>query len=143
VADVDIHIKTSLLPTMSATNSTRSVHANVPFVLLSTPQDLVVGSNTFFSDPDAFEYNIPPYRLTEADIFPTPGHPFLTVLPEERGLSTIHIPVQSWPSLYFLAHPAIYRLLPFIRALERINRTDLVYLATILDRAVPVFVSLL
>jgi hypothetical protein len=141
VADVDIVIKTSLLPTMSATNSTCSVHANVPFVLLSTPKDPVVGTDIIFTDPDNFKYDVPPYRLTEADIVLTPGRPFLTVLPEERGLSTIRIPVQSWPSLYFFAHPAIYRLLPFIRVPKHINRTDPAYLATILDQAVPVFVS--
>jgi hypothetical protein len=136
-------IKTLLLPTMSTSSSTRSVHANVPFVLLSTPQDLLVGTDVIFNDPDNFDYGVPPYRLTEADIVPTPGRPLLTVLPEERGLSTIRVSAQAWPSLYFLAHPAIYRLLPFIRVPERIYRTDPAYLATILDRAVPVFVSLL
>jgi hypothetical protein len=143
VADVDIHIKTSLFPTMSASNPTCSVHANVPFVLLSTPRDPVVGTDVIFTDPDNFNYDVPPYRLTAADIVPTPRHPLLTVLPEERGLSTICIPAQSWPSLYFLTHPAIYRLLPFIQVPERINRTNPMYLATILDRAVPIFVSLL
>ncbi|KAJ7304647.1 hypothetical protein DFH08DRAFT_976638 [Mycena albidolilacea] len=116
-----------------------SVHTNIPFVLLSTPRDSSVGTETFFNDPDTSEYNDPPYCLTDADIAPTPGRPLLTVHLDEHGPSKIRIDVQSWPSLYFLAHPAIYRLLPFIRVPERINRTDPKYLASILDRAVPVF----
>jgi hypothetical protein len=43
-------------------------------------------------------------------------------------------------ALYFLVHPAIYRL-PFARVPERIRHMDPGYLATILDRAVPVFMS--
>jgi hypothetical protein len=72
---------------------------------------------------------------------PTPGRPFLTVHPDEIGFSTVQVSEDSWKALYFLAHPAIYRLLPFARVPERIRRTDPGYLATILDRAVPVFVS--
>ncbi|KAJ7300604.1 hypothetical protein DFH08DRAFT_828294 [Mycena albidolilacea] len=107
--------------------------------LQCTPRDFSVGTETFFNDPDTFEYDVPPYRITDANIAPTPGRPLLTVHPDERGPSKIRIDVQSWPSLYFLAHLAIYRLLPFIRVPERINHTDPEYLASILDRAVPVF----
>ncbi|KAJ7811541.1 hypothetical protein B0H14DRAFT_3479650 [Mycena olivaceomarginata] len=80
------------------------------------------------TNPNTFKYDIPLYRLSEADIVPTPGHPFLTVLPKEHGPSRIRIAVQSWLVFYFFAHPAIYWLLPFIRVpefpvFEHIQRT--------------------
>jgi hypothetical protein len=133
--------KLILLSTMSAPALT--IHDRIPFVLLSTPADSMVGTDVFFNDPHNFDFNLPPYRITAADVAPTPGRPLLTVYPGERGLSTTPTTAQSWPPFYFLAHSAIYRLLPFVRVPVRITRTDPQYLATILDRAVPVFVSTL
>jgi hypothetical protein len=51
-----------------------------------------------------------------------------------------HTPENS-PSIYFLMHPAIYHLMLFVRVPTRIPHTDPGYLATIIDRTVPVFVS--
>ncbi|KAJ7349711.1 hypothetical protein DFH08DRAFT_958684 [Mycena albidolilacea] len=104
-----------------------SVHTNIPFVLLSTPSsappETPVGTE-LFNNPDAFKYDVPPYCLTDADTAPTPGRPLLMVYPDECGPSQIRVDVQSWPSFYFLAHPAIYRLLPFIWVPECINHMD-------------------
>jgi hypothetical protein len=131
--------KLILLSTMSAPALT--IHDRIPFVLLSTPADSMVGTDVFFNDPHNFDFNLPPYRITAADVAPTPGRPLLTVYPGEHGLSTTPTTAQSWPRFYFLAHPTIYRLLPFVRVPARIACTDPQYLATILDRAVPIFVS--
>ncbi|KAJ7790173.1 hypothetical protein B0H14DRAFT_3501924 [Mycena olivaceomarginata] len=68
--------------------------------------------------------------------FNTPGDTRKSVF------STVQVSEDSWKALYFLAHPAVYRLLPFARVPERIHRTDPGYWATILDRAVPVFETL-
>jgi hypothetical protein len=43
--------------------------------------------------------------------------------------------------LYFLAHPAVYALLPFLRIPSRIPRTDPLYLVALLNRAQLAFVS--
>jgi hypothetical protein len=131
--------KLILLSTMSAPSQTTS--SFIPFVFLNTPVNPSVGAEAFFEDPEAFDFNLPPYRLTAADVLPSPGRPLFPVYPAERGPSTTQTSAQSWPPFYFFAHLAIYRLLPFVRVPERIARTDPQYLVTILDRAVPVFVS--
>jgi hypothetical protein len=125
---------------MSNTNASRSFLDGAPFATLNTPGDTRSGVDLFFDSLDLFSFLPPPYNLTDADVLPTPGHPYLTVHPEEIGFSTVQVSEDSWKALYFLAHPAVYRLLPFARVLERIRRTDPGYLATILDHAVPVFV---
>ncbi|KAJ7318043.1 hypothetical protein DFH08DRAFT_820065 [Mycena albidolilacea] len=95
----------------------------------------ISGVDQFFNAPDLFNFLLPPYCLTHADVLPTPGRPFLTVHPDEISFSTVQVSEDSWKVLYFLAHPAIYWLLPFARVPEHIRRTDPGYLATILDRA--------
>ncbi|KAJ7819710.1 hypothetical protein B0H14DRAFT_2600459 [Mycena olivaceomarginata] len=109
----------------------------VPFVFFNTPADPSVGAEAFFENPEAFDSNLPPYRLTATDVLPSPGHPLLSVYPTECRPSTTQTSTQSWPPFYFFAHPAIYRLLPFIQVLARIACTDPQYLATILDCTVP------
>ncbi|KAJ7661735.1 hypothetical protein B0H14DRAFT_3540198 [Mycena olivaceomarginata] len=112
---------------MSASSPTRSVRANVPFVFFNTPNNSTVGTDALLDD---------------TDVVPTPGRPLLTVSPSEHGPSRVQPDANLWPPLYFLSHPAIYRLTPFVRVPARIPRTDPMYLATILDRAVPVFETL-
>jgi hypothetical protein len=126
---------------MSNTDASLSFLDGTPFATFNTPVDTRSGVDQFFGSPDLFNFLPPPYCLTDADVLPTPGCPFLTIHPDEIGFSTVQVSEDSWKALYFLAHPAIYRLLPFARVPERIRRTDPGYLATILDRAVPVFVS--
>ncbi|KAJ7778055.1 hypothetical protein B0H14DRAFT_3507938 [Mycena olivaceomarginata] len=111
---------------MSNTDASRSFLDGAPFATFNTPGDTRSGVDQFFGSPDLFNFLPPPYCLTDADI----------------GFSTVQVSEDSWKALYFLAHPAIYRLLPFARVPERIRRTDPGYLATILDRAVPVFETL-
>jgi hypothetical protein len=100
-----------------------------------------VGTDALLDGAGTIDYNLPPYRLTDADVLPTPGRPLLTVSPSERGPSRVRPEGNSWPPFYFLSHPAIYRLMPFVRVPARIPHKDATYLATILDHAVPVFVS--
>ncbi|KAJ7694938.1 hypothetical protein B0H14DRAFT_3530447 [Mycena olivaceomarginata] len=103
---------------MSAPRADRAIFSDIPFATFNTPEDRRVGAEEFFQDPKGFTFVLPPYRLTDADVAPTPGGPFLTV---------------DFPSIYFLMHPAIYRLMPFVRVPARIKRTDPGYLATIID----------
>ncbi|KAJ7302562.1 hypothetical protein DFH08DRAFT_977826, partial [Mycena albidolilacea] len=127
---------------MSNTDASRSFLDGAPFATFNTSGDARSGVDQFFSAPELFNFLPPPYCLTDADVLPTPGRPYLTVHPDEIGFSTVQVSEDSWKALYFLAHPAIYRLLPFARVPERIRHTDPGYLATILDRAVPVFETL-
>jgi hypothetical protein len=126
---------------MSNTDASCSFLDGAPFTTFNTPGNTRSGVDQFFGSPDLFNFLPPPYCLTDADVLPTPGRPYLTVHPDEIGFSTVQVSEDSWKALYFLVHPAIYRLLPFAQVPERIRRTDPGYLATILDRAVPVFVS--
>ncbi|KAJ7879532.1 hypothetical protein B0H14DRAFT_2566708 [Mycena olivaceomarginata] len=127
---------------MSDADASRSFLDGSPFATFNTLGDTRSGIDLFFSSLDLFSFLPPPYNLTDADVLPTPGRPFLTVHPEEIGFSTVQVSEDSWKALYFLVHPAIYRLLLFAWVPERIRRMDPGYLATILDRAVPVFETL-
>jgi hypothetical protein len=140
VLDVDIH-NNSFSTAMSAPRAVCAVFSDSPFATFNTPEDTQVGAEEFFNDPEHFTFVLPPYCLTDADVAPTPGGPFLTVFPGERGPSTLKHTQETSPSIYFLMHPAIYRLMPFVRVPARILRMDPGYLATILDWAVLVFVS--
>ncbi|KAJ7813502.1 hypothetical protein B0H14DRAFT_3477914 [Mycena olivaceomarginata] len=95
-----------------------SIEDIIPFIFYNTPNDSSVGTDALLDGSGNIDYQLPPYRLTDADVVPTPGRPLLTVSPSERG------PLP---------------LMPFVRIPARIRRTDPLYLATILDRAVPVF----
>jgi hypothetical protein len=118
-----------------------SIEDIIPFIFYNTPNDSSVGTDALLDGSGNIDYQLPPYRLTDADVVPTPGRPLLTVSPSERGPSRVQVEGDSWPPFHFFSHPAIYRLMPFVRIPARIRRTDPLYLATILDRAVPVFVS--
>jgi hypothetical protein len=132
-------IKTLLLSTMASPS--QSIEDIIPFTFFNAPNVSAVGADALLDGAGAIDFNLPPYRLTDADVLPTPGRPLLTVSPSERGPSRVRPEGNSWPPFYFLSHPAIYRLMPFVRVPARVPRTDPTYLATILDRAVPVFVS--
>lgn len=138
VLDVDIP-NNSFSTIMSA--PPHSIEDIIPFIFYNTPNDSSVGTNALLDGSGNIDYQLPPYRLTDADVVPTPGRPLLTVSPSERGPSRVQVEGDSWPPFHFFSHPAIYRLMPFVRIPARIRRTDPLYLATILDRAVPVFVS--
>ncbi|KAJ7784048.1 hypothetical protein B0H14DRAFT_2630705 [Mycena olivaceomarginata] len=116
-----------------------SIEDIIPFIFYNTPNDSSVGTDALLDGSGNIDYQLPPYRLTDADVAPTPGRPLLTVSPFERGPSRVQVEGDSWPPFHFFSHPAIYRLMPFVRIPARIRRTDPLYLATILDRAVPVF----
>jgi hypothetical protein len=123
VLDVDIH-KDFLFATMSAPRTARTIFSDSPFATFNTPEDTQVGAEEFFQDPENFTFALPPYRLTNADVAPTPGGPFLTVFPGEQGPSTLKHTPETSPSIYFLMHPAIYCLMPFVWVPARIQRTD-------------------
>jgi hypothetical protein len=131
----------SFSTTMSAPRAIRTIFSDIPFASFNTPEDDQVGVEEFFQDPKSFAFVLPPYRLTDADVAPTPGGPFLTVFPGERGPSQLKHTPETSPSIYFLMHPAIYRLMLFVRVPAHILRTDPGYLTMIIDQAVPVFVS--
>ncbi|KAJ7662519.1 hypothetical protein B0H14DRAFT_2658860 [Mycena olivaceomarginata] len=116
---------------MSSTS--QSIEDIIPFTFFNAPNDSAVVTDALLDGAGAIDYNLPPYRLTDADVLPTPGRPLLTVSPSERGPSRVRPEGNSWPPFYFLSHPAIYRLMPFVRVPARVPRTDPTYLATILD----------
>ncbi|KAJ7791369.1 hypothetical protein B0H14DRAFT_3567085 [Mycena olivaceomarginata] len=101
-----------------------TIQDRISFILFSTPNNSVVGTDVFFNAPDSFNFNPVPYRITEADVAPTPGCPFLMVYPAEHGFSTTQTSVQSWLPFYFLVHPVIYQLLPFIQVPVHIAHMD-------------------
>jgi hypothetical protein len=139
VADVDIRINSFF--SLNMLSPLQSIEDTIPFVFFNAPNDPAVGTDALLDGAGAINYNLPPYRLTDTDVLPTPGRPLLTVSPSERGPSRVRPEGNSWPPFYFLSHPAIYRLMPFVRVPARVSHTDPTYLATIHDRAVPVFVS--
>jgi hypothetical protein len=130
VLDVDVS-QTFVYSIMSNTDVSRSFLDGAPFTTFNTPGDTRSGIDQFFGSPDLFNFLPPPYSLTDTDVLPTPGRPYLTVHPEEIGVSAVQVSEDSWKALYFLVHPAIYRLLPFAPVPECIRRTDPDYLATI------------
>ncbi|KAJ7794376.1 hypothetical protein B0H14DRAFT_3497044 [Mycena olivaceomarginata] len=122
---------------MSSTS--QSIEDIIPFTFFNAPNDSAVGTDALLDGAGAIDYNLPPYRLTDADVLPTPGRPLLTVSPSERGPSRVRPEGNFVASFLLSLPPAIYRLMPFVRVPARVPRTDPTYLATILDRAVPVF----
>ncbi|KAJ7863627.1 hypothetical protein B0H14DRAFT_3443983 [Mycena olivaceomarginata] len=120
-------------------STSQSIEDIIPFTFFNAPNVSAVGADALLDGAGAIDFNLPPYRLTDADVLPTPGRPLLTVSPSERGPSRVRPEGNSWPPFYFLSHPAIHRLMPFVQVPARVPRTDPTYLATILDRAVPVF----
>ncbi|KAJ7196919.1 hypothetical protein B0H12DRAFT_1081849, partial [Mycena haematopus] len=99
-----------------------------------------VGADVFFLNPGAFVFNsMPPYRLDASDIHWHASRPFFPVLQEERAVGDYQMSEEERNSLYFLRHPAIIRVLPFLRRPRRFQRISRDYAVDLLDRAVPVF----
>ncbi len=101
-----------------------------------------VGTDLFFADPGAFNYDAaPPYRLDFNDIHWHASRPFFPVIQEERASGDYQMSEEERNSLYFLRHPAIIRILPFLRRPRRLQRISREYAVDLLDRAAPIFVS--
>ncbi|KAJ7235317.1 hypothetical protein B0H12DRAFT_1076131, partial [Mycena haematopus] len=99
-----------------------------------------VGADVFFLNPGAFVFSsMPPYRLDASDIHWHASRPFFPVLQEERAVGDYQMSEEERNSLYFLRHPAIIRVLPFLRRPRRFQRISRDYAVDLLDRAVPVF----
>ncbi|KAJ7665493.1 hypothetical protein B0H14DRAFT_3539617 [Mycena olivaceomarginata] len=90
----------------------RAVFSESPFSTFNTPEDTQVGAEEFFQDPKNFTFALPPYRLTDAD---------------------------TSPSIYFLMHPAIYRLMRSSGSLRVSSARILDIWPQSSTRAVPVF----
>ena len=87
----------------------------------------------------AYDADIPPFPASEYD-FEYPSHRPLFLV-EADELIPMELGPTSVQCLYFLAHPAVYALLPFLRIPSRIPRTDPLYLVALLNRAQLAFVS--
>ncbi|KAJ7196594.1 hypothetical protein B0H12DRAFT_1081933 [Mycena haematopus] len=99
-----------------------------------------VGTDVFFADPSAFNYDAaPPYRLDANDIHWHASRPFFPVIQEERASGDYQMSEEERNSLYFLRHPAIIRVLPFLRRPRRLQRISREYAVDLLDRAAPIF----
>jgi hypothetical protein len=87
----------------------------------------------------AYNADIPPYPASEYD-FDYPSHRPLFLV-EADELSPMELGPTSVQCLYFLTHPAVNALAPFLRIPDRIPRTDPLYLVALLNRAQLAFVS--
>ncbi|KAJ7208478.1 hypothetical protein B0H12DRAFT_1242990 [Mycena haematopus] len=98
------------------------------------------GTDLFFDNPEGFDFDsAPPYRLDAADVQWPPSRPFFTVIQEERATGDYQMSEEERKSIYFLRHPSIIRILPFLRRPRRFQRLSREYVVDLLDRAVPVF----
>ncbi|KAJ7237570.1 hypothetical protein B0H12DRAFT_1075554 [Mycena haematopus] len=98
------------------------------------------GADLFFVDPEGFDFDsAPPYRLNVADVQWPPSRPFFTVIQEERATGDYQMSEDERKSIYFLRHPSIIRILPFLRRPRRFQRLSREYVVDLLDRAVPIF----
>ncbi|KAJ6467341.1 hypothetical protein C8R45DRAFT_1106102 [Mycena sanguinolenta] len=92
----------------------------------------------FLEDPERFTFDVLPFVFTTGDFISHAERPLFPVCAVE--IDPINpIDDQSFRSVYFLLHPAVIRLLPFLRVPARVNFTSLEYLADLLDSAVPAF----
>ena len=100
------------------------------------PSELILSDNA-----DSYSYN--------ANILPFPPSEYLFEHPPHRPLFLVEVdelvPLELGPTsqecVYFLNHPAVEALLPFLRFPARIKRTDPRYLVALLNAALPAFVS--
>ncbi|KAJ7271427.1 hypothetical protein B0H12DRAFT_1229078 [Mycena haematopus] len=99
----------------------------------------VVGEDAFFEDLDTFDFSVPPYRLTAADLAFPASRPLFPVIQGETGLGDADLSQDEWKSVYFLLHPAVIRLLPFLRYPARLSRTSAEYLASLLNAGLHSF----
>ncbi|KAJ6458507.1 hypothetical protein C8R45DRAFT_1110035 [Mycena sanguinolenta] len=113
---------------------------------MSTPEPTLFGlrnSETpalelFLNDPGRFTFDVIPYIFTSGDFVDDAEHPLFPVCSSEIDpVPTLNN--ESFRSVYFLLHPAVIRLLPFLRMPARISFTSLEYLADLLDSALPAF----
>ncbi|KAJ6468943.1 hypothetical protein C8R45DRAFT_1105566 [Mycena sanguinolenta] len=92
----------------------------------------------FLEDHECFTFDVLPYIFTTGDFISHVERPLFPVCSVE--INPIDpIDDQSFRSVYFLLHPAVIRLLPFLRVPARVNFTSLEYLADLLDSSVPAF----
>ncbi|KAJ7689512.1 hypothetical protein B0H14DRAFT_2652790 [Mycena olivaceomarginata] len=57
----------------------QSIEDIIPFIFFNAPNDSAVGTDALLDGASTIDYNLPPYRLTDTDVVPTPGRPLLTV----------------------------------------------------------------
>ncbi|KAJ7193283.1 hypothetical protein B0H12DRAFT_1082587 [Mycena haematopus] len=100
----------------------------------------VFGADLFFVNPESFDFDsVPPYRLEAVDVQWPPSRPFFPVIQEERAVGDYQMSEDERKSIYFLRHPSIIRILPFLRRPRRFQRLSREYIVDLLDRAVPIF----
>ncbi|KAJ7241302.1 hypothetical protein B0H12DRAFT_1237030 [Mycena haematopus] len=99
----------------------------------------IVGEDVFFNILDNFQFSVPPYRLTAADLAFPSSRPLFPVIQGETGLGDADLSADEWKSVYFLLHPAVIRLLPFLCHPERLRRTSAEYLAFLLKAGLHSF----
>ncbi|KAJ7250814.1 hypothetical protein B0H12DRAFT_1071985 [Mycena haematopus] len=105
----------------------------------SSPTQHFRDSRSYRRTP-AFNYDAaPPYRLDANDIHWHASRPFFPVIQEERASGDYQMSEEERNSLYFLRHPAIIRVLPFLRRPRRLQRISREYAVDLLDRAAPIF----
>ncbi|KAJ7266437.1 hypothetical protein B0H12DRAFT_1230217 [Mycena haematopus] len=97
------------------------------------------GADCFFASPREFNLNFPPYRLSSNDVEGHQLRPLFPLAPEDAPRNYRELSEDDKKSLYFFQHPAIIRLLPFVRLPRRIPRVKAEYLVDLLNRAIPVF----
>ncbi|KAJ6450146.1 hypothetical protein C8R45DRAFT_946917 [Mycena sanguinolenta] len=113
---------------------------------MSTPEPTLFGlqnSETpalelFLADPERFTFDVTPYVFTSGDFVDDAERPLFPVCSSEID-PVPPLDDESFRSVYFLLHPAVICLLPFLRMPTRISFTSLEYLADLLDAALPAF----
>ncbi|KAJ7195006.1 hypothetical protein B0H12DRAFT_1245696 [Mycena haematopus] len=103
----------------------------------------IVGEEVFFNSPDTFEFSVPPYHLTSEDLAFPPSRPLFPVIQGETGLGAAELTQDEMKSVYFLLHPAVIRLLPFLRYPSRLSCTSAEYLSFLLNASLHSFCILL
>ncbi|KAJ7235706.1 hypothetical protein B0H12DRAFT_1238658 [Mycena haematopus] len=99
----------------------------------------IVSEDVFFNILDNFQFSVPPYRLSAADLAFPSSRPLFPVIQGETGLGDADLSADEWKSVYFLLHPAIIRLLPFLHHPEQLRRTSAEYLASLLNAGLHSF----
>ncbi|KAJ6477520.1 hypothetical protein C8R45DRAFT_934206 [Mycena sanguinolenta] len=92
----------------------------------------------FLNDPEHFTFDVTRYIFTSGDFVDDTECPLFPVCDAEVD-PVAPLDDESFRSVYFLLHPAVVRLLPFLRMPSRISFTSLEYLADLLDSALPAF----
>ncbi|KAJ6512418.1 hypothetical protein C8R45DRAFT_1087594 [Mycena sanguinolenta] len=103
--------------------------------LFSLRQSDAPALELIFEDPEHFTFTVLPYVFTTGDFINHMERPLFPVCSVEID----PIDAQSFRSVYFLLHPGVICLLPFLRLPACANFASLEYLADLLDSAVPAF----